>query len=507
MKNGAKRCELTKVTYLPIGSNNVPWGSVLTVHGWQAPKNQPAVIRHGVFEGELIALRIVRSVFQSCLTRHAALVATIAATVMMTGCSLAKLIQTGLPDIGGADITTNAAPSATVPPPVSSVPPSSSVPSVVIPPPPSSPATGHAIASIGPEEVCGAFEGDRPSVAVDSLGQPHAIVDKGVGNSLVIYHKIGGVWTESGFAQGSRGGAYDASRIYMPHMEIDDQDRAWISAKFGSKEYGGMKGVGIWMVPRVSTAPGAPAFVRVHLTEGAGNGNISIDRFSASSADPATDSHVVLMAKDGCWARLSALGEILSTGKLPLSGSGEKIRFLISPGGVWHAAFNGWTESDGCYQNTARQAAGKKRLTWSSSRVYPEQGIDMCHPAVGIDLVNPGVCYISSAYAVGVVVNIYDGAKFLHSPSNLLVVAAGGSGGVQGGRFGPQWASTRDGGAFVSWTKGGRIWMRHVSTAGTMEAPINVCAGRAATFTTDRDGNLHMIYNNGGMRYRKIVLK
>jgi hypothetical protein len=40
-----------------------------------------------------------------------------------------------------------------------------------------------------------------------------------------------------------------------------------------------------------------------------------------------------------------------------------------------------------------------------------------------------------------------------------------------------------------------------------MEDTIDVTIGRCAAMCTDDDGNIHMIYENGGMKYRKIIMK
>ena len=368
--------------------------------------------------------------------------------------------------------------------------------------PPATPAGGYQIASIGSEERCGSFEGDRPSIAVDSLDQPHAVVDRGSGNTLYIYHRIGNVWTELVLAKGSQGGTYNASRIYMPHVEIDKKDRAWISAKFGCKEYGSMSGQGLWCYENITTAPSKKFFkwVPSSVTH-KGNGNIALD--------PNEPNAGYMLASGGRWAKINDSGNVVATGSWNVGPSGEKIRGEISPrtgqAGVWHSAMNGYDECSSSYQNSLRNAAGKDPVVWASYSKYPEQGIDTYHPGIGIDLVDPEVCYISATFNVGPVINVWNGEKFVWGASSLPVLESGGSAGID--RFGPQWAPTRDGGAYVSWTKSGRIKMQHVKSNGTMGGIVDVCAGRAASICTDSAGHLHMIYDNGGMCYRKITLK
>ena len=435
------------------------------------------------------------------------------------------IVTNNVPPTNGPVIITNEVPVVTnnVPPTnpvviITNVPPvvSNNVPAIT---------NGHQIASIGPEEVCGSFVGDRPSIAIDTLGQPHAVVDKGTGNKLYIYHKVNGKWTESLFAEGSKTGPYKSSRLFIPHIEIDSSNRAWISCKLGKKEYGTMAGQGLWLMRDVSTVPLLSWFRWITLKEG-GNGNVSLDK--------SMPNECTFMATGGLWNRIGSDNYVIKSGQMLLKGAGEKIKFLIasrpisslavkvswwnkmyhkfytsqSAMGVYHAAFNGWQETDGSYQNSVRQSQGKKPVTWSSYTTYKEQGVDMCHPTIGIDLIQPEVCYIGSYYkSVGIVANIWNGTKMLYSPSNLLVIAAGGSVGATGERFGPQWTPTHDGGSYIAWIKGGQIKMRYVKSDGTLGSVVGICQGRVPTMATDKDGNIHLMYENGGMKYRKIILK
>ena len=105
---------------------------------------------------------------------------------------------------------------------------------------------------IGIQETCGAYSGTRPSVSVGSNGSICMITDQGTSNTLWYFTKIAGKWTSGIFAKGEKGGKYNASRLYMPHIEIDSKGRAWISTKFGCKEYGTMLGQGLWMIGDIS---------------------------------------------------------------------------------------------------------------------------------------------------------------------------------------------------------------------------------------------------------------
>jgi len=346
-------------------------------------------------------------------------------------------------------------------------------------------ATGHEIVSIGAEEVLGSFDGSRPSVAVDSRGVPWVIVDKGTGNTLMMYGKWHDTWSEQVFCQGSKGGKYNAGRIFIPHIEVDSTDpgRAWISAKFGCKEWGSPGGQGLWCPNK---------FVYSRTKGERGNGNVGL-----------MGNMGLMMCSDGRWERYDADGNRIAAGQYKLGSSGEKIRGAIS-GGVVHLAMNGCSSEDSKYVNSTMS----KPVTWAAYSAYPEMGGDTVHPSVGIDLLQPKVCYISSQYARGIMVNIWNGSKMMFSPTNLLCICEGGYLGTD--RWGPQWTPTLDGGAYVAFCKGKRVKLRHVAVSGgvvSVGPVVDVCAGSRASMCTDRNGQIHLVYNQGGMRYRKVIVK
>jgi hypothetical protein len=327
------------------------------------------------------------------------------------------------------------------------------------------------------------------------------VADLGTDNKLYAFHKINGVWSGALFAQGSRGGKYDASRIFLPHIEIDAQNRGWISCKMGTKDYGTMYGEGLWLFENMSTAPVEKwfQFLQIHK----GNGNVSID--------PARPGECVMMAANGLWARINSDGQIVEQGQMPLGHSGEKIRFLIAPSldgspGIWHTAMGGWRAQSSSYVNSSMAAS----IVWAYHGRYRIQETDVVHPAVGIDLKNPYVCYISSVYEEGVVINVWNGQNMLWSDRDLPVLDPAGDTGIN--RLGPQWTPTGDGGSLICWTRGNSIMMRHVKSDGTIEPalnaePIAVCIGSKASMCTDSLGDIHMVYDNGGIKYRKLIMQ
>jgi len=362
------------------------------------------------------------------------------------------------------------------------------------------------VTEIGGEELCGTFVGTRPSIAADGLNQPHIVIDRGSDNLLYIYHKIGGTWSEALFAKTARGSRYDASRLYIPHMEIDRvNDRAWISAKFGCKEWGSMFGGPVWCLNNISTAPSERFYRYINVHKG----------YQMVVLDPNDTSTGVVLGGLGNWAKLNLNGQTTATGNMKSGSSGEKIRFWISPragtDGIWHSAMGGYSRQSSAYQNTTR--GGAAPVTYASFGLYPEQGGDFWHSGVCGDLQDPNMAYISVRYNPGQMVNIWDGSQMLFGGNCLLVEA----GGAQEIRFPPQLtpAPGAEGGAFLAWSKQGRVRMVHVAQDGTLTGvrpsqgdSRDICAGYNPSMCIDDEGNMHLAYvrSGVGMCYRKLAI-
>jgi len=350
--------------------------------------------------------------------------------------------------------------------------------------------------AVGAEEAAGETTGmSRPSIALDSLGQPHIVAD--LENPQVwIFHRIAGSWSEALFAE--RSDDWDASRVYLPHIEIDAQDQAWISAWLGVKDGGTMPGQGVWLLSQVSSAP-ASSWLGV-ANAGYKNGNLALDPF--------LPDQTVVMTKEGRWQRFDTGGYTGESGQLDVGSSGEKIRFAISPrqgeSGVWHALMSGWSECSSSYRSSSLEA----RVEWASNTSYDEMGEDMLHPGMGLDGADPQVAYMAIAYDVGVVYNVWNGSALVFDPADLPVLDAEPAQHGNGGeRFGPQWAPALFGGAFMCWTGGdGVIRVVHVDSEGAVSEAVEIGGGQSCAMTTDSDGDLHMAYVSGGMRYREIEL-
>jgi len=354
-------------------------------------------------------------------------------------------------------------------------------------------------------DYCGNLPGSRPSIALDSLGQPHIVTDEDSNKRLYIFHKLNGIWSSSVLAEG-RPGVYDAGRLYLPCIEIDALDRAWISCKFGCKEWGTMLGQGLWCYDSVSSAPSQRFFTYVSASvTHKGNGNIALDPFKPDEG--------VVLATDGNYAVVNADGLITYNAKMGARGSGEKIRFRITPragkAGVWHVVMCGYSEYPSAYQSSLRHIKGQKAVVWADYARYPEQGDDFHHPGVTGDVKQPELAYMACIFNTGLVYNVYDGAGMVFPADSLPVVDIGAS---FRGRLPPALASAKGalGGAYLAWEHDKRIMVCFISQDGEWYHPVTgayrqyqaTVAGRNPTICTGVDGSVHMAYYDGsGMRY------
>ncbi len=364
---------------------------------------------------------------------------------------------------------------------------------------------GTEVDAIGEEEVCGGFAGARPSITLDSLGQPHIVTDTGdpgLGAELVLYHRLAGDWQEEQLATASDPPVASApASIAEPHLEIDPYDRAWVSAHYFRSNVYEACGVGVFMIDEVATQPELAWFDKFNIVSvGWSNGNLSLDPWVPDSA--------VVMTYDGEWGEVDRYGDLVQQGQMYIGNSGEKVRFLIAPrageAGVWHGITSGWPPSPSAYQNSVRDAAGAPIVVWASCDTYPIQGEDTRHPGLGFDRADPEVAYISAIYEPGLVINVYDGEQMVWPNTELPVIDASPD---YVDRFGPQWAPAMDGGAFLAWSRDGRIKLRYVGPDGALGDEVDVCDGSHCSLVTDEEGAIHLAYLNGGTRYRRITTR
>ncbi|HMP89149.1 MAG TPA: VCBS repeat-containing protein [Kiritimatiellia bacterium] len=368
---------------------------------------------------------------------------------------------------------------------------------------------------IGPEETLG--PGRLPTIAADSSRQPHVVADGG--SMIYLYDKIGGQWRSLAKNEATMTGS---GQYYNPHIEIDSNDRAWVTGVlWGNNSFG----LGLICRTDISTNPSDfSAMNRVRLAPVWDMGNLSFD--------PTRPNEVVVSSSDGRWRKYTydatqpSRSRALDSGQMNAGQGGEKNAFWISKAGavrhangqthsVWHGATGGWSPSPSAYQNSIRHAASLPRVIWASYNTYPTQGDDGTYVRVVSDNKDPQTAYITCDFSTGgkyantagVAMNIWDGGKMRFPSTGILVLDAAGSSGLR--RFAPQSAPAKDGGVFVVWQRGGRVKMRFVPPDALS---INDCgpewditAGGRPAISVDVDGNVHLAYvRENTLRYRLL---
>jgi hypothetical protein len=362
---------------------------------------------------------------------------------------------------------------------------------------------------IGVEEAVSATPyARRASITADGKDQPHIATewnDGNVNNGIYMYHRTGYAWQAQ---KTVLGGKYEA-----PVIRVDAKDRLWLSTSMVCADYpgpgspcytnfndmGGRKCCNQVSQYSGASAPAAPAqaWGPVNINSGF-VGVMDLDPFSPDTALHLGDFFV----------SFDAAGNP-TKGFDPDLRAGEKMAVGVSPragqAGIWHAASGGSQGNPSAYTNSTM---GGRKEFWADEPYLTAAGDDGSYIALGIDLVKPDAAYITGSYD-GVVVNIWDGQKFVFPASNLYQVdatAASFGNGVR--RFSPQWAPARNGGAYLCWTAAGnRVKVRYFTHKGSADfgPEIDLAAGSKCSLAADSKGALHLVYENGGVRYRKIL--
>lgn len=361
------------------------------------------------------------------------------------------------------------------------------------------------ILNIGAEEVCGNFNGVRPSIDIDSKGQPHIIVDTGhiaLGSTMYMFNKIDGSWSGRLFVDRSST-AYSPSAISQPWIEIDSQDRAWIFAQFFQASVMRNSGQGVWLYTNMGTSPAEAWFNKKQYgSYGWGPGNIQIDPFYPNEA--------VVMTMNGDWGIVDSTGTTTATGRMGPGASGEKFRFRLSPRdgerGVWHGVMNGSRAGgSSAYRNSEMGAD----MVWATYNPYSSQGDDHNHAGVCGDTENPQIAYLASVYGefgdpAGLHVQVYDGAgDMIRGTDNLLNLDPHAK---FIHRCPPATTVAHGGGCWIAWPdEHGSIYMTYVSPDAVATTPTRITSGAFCGIRTDDNGDVHMAYiDNGQTKYRKI---
>jgi len=381
------------------------------------------------------------------------------------------------------------------------------------------------VISVGAEEYPGNLSARVPTIAVDSLNQPHIAADVANSSAVSFFDKIGNNWQSAGYiASGSSG------QFYNPHMEINDFDQAFIS---GVLWYPG--GLGSILRINMKTNPTLAGYWTDNGPQATWPvGNLSID--------PRVNNAYGINLNVGDWVYYSVTPNPQSPMTPPRAllgygnvGSGlvggEKNGFWISKAGdVPHMdgslqpIWNFCTEQ--YYQSSARFANGLGLARWADWNTYHAMWDDGAYPAIVSDNVTPGIVYLATSFQknyggpLGIFMNIFNGndfgeGDFLFSSSALLSIDPNGTSGLR--RYAPQLYPANKGGAWLVWSRGGRVKLRYIrapqsgETIGTSaylnaSPEYDICDGSLADICVDTDGNIHLAYGNGGQRYRKILI-
>jgi len=362
------------------------------------------------------------------------------------------------------------------------------------------------ITHIGTEEYVGPA-GRLSTIACDRLNQPHIAADGGA--SLFFYDRIGGGWV-TGPTVNMRN--YGAGQFYNPHMEIDNNDVAWVSGIC-------VKFFGVATRKNMSTAPGAAVVDKEYLHPRSWDtGNLSVDLFV---------NETVGWGAGGWWNRwvfndaASDRARRIDSGNMYCGVGGEANSLWVSKAApvqhartglhsVWHLATGahaGYGMS--FYQNWARYERGLPSVAWANPYRFRGMGTDGCYVKVVGDNKVPEAAYIIVDLAQdsgqgGTYVNVFDGNQMVASIDTMILVDRVGNSGLR--RYAPQLAPAKNGGAWMCWQRNGQVKVRYIGIDGRMGTEVDVGPGTLAAIATDSQGNIHLSYNNNGMKYRKLMV-
>jgi len=355
--------------------------------------------------------------------------------------------------------------------------------------------------------------GRLPTIAVDAKDRPHIIADGGISRAGInVFDKIdNGTWINSTFDSS----IFGSTQFFNPSLEITSDGKAFCAAiVFGSNV-----GAGSILRTNMNTdLPSDPkAGYSVRRIQGpwdAGESSIDFslyDQFIISSSFGRARIYTFDSTQNGYIRELEYRQMFSGNG-------GEKNAFWVSKAkpqqhkttglhGVWHGVIGGYNRYDSSYQNSINHENGDSPIAWASFTIYPIMEDDGTYVDVKSDNVEAERAYMTSAFAeAGVCVNIYDPKmkRMIFSAYDLLVVDIQGSSGLR--RFAPQIAPAKNGGAFISWTSRGGVYVRFISTEGIMGEEFRVGDGARANICTDSNGDLHVVYSNGNLQYVKIKI-
>ncbi|MDD4734718.1 MAG: VCBS repeat-containing protein [Kiritimatiellae bacterium] len=371
------------------------------------------------------------------------------------------------------------------------------------------------VSQIGGGEYVSGAGGLRGTIATDSGNGPHIATTEAPSTGFYFSDKVGGAFVTTRYNSST---IFNSAQFGGAHMEIDENDTAWISATFWWPNMG----VGVVVRPDIKNNPGAyPSF----NSEDVWNGPFDVANLSL---DPAALGKCYFASHRGVWEEYTynaSAGYIYQSGdgSVDDGAGGEKAFFWIGKAGsVLHAdgkevgVKHHVTEYS--YNNSLRAASGMGWYKWSDWNAYPGMLNDHAYPSVVADGKDPMIAYMAAEYyqraPYGIFLNIWKGTdRFgngdcLFPSSSLLCLDSNGRTGV-GGRYEVQQYPANNGGVWVSWVRGGRAKLRYVPSNCTSindcGPEVDVCdAGIVMSLCVDSAGDIHLLYNNNGVFYRKL---
>jgi len=367
------------------------------------------------------------------------------------------------------------------------------------------------------------------SIDTDSKNQPHIVTEYNSigGKGVNAYHKINGEWIkqEPLFADGTSrdetNGAYEGAKI-----RIDSKDRMWILTQIigmfpdqnicpstAKRSCGCCNGVSLF---NSVLSTGTPTKLWGPVNVPTGIGAFDLDSYYPDNAfifGPWVERQSFIAKFDD-----KGIAKMESANTLA-KGGGETFDFAISSRqgqlGVMHSAGAGSMGAglNSMYKNSLMNS----QVEWADTSASNSGVGDYAHASVGTDLTNPEVAYLAGTTLKGLVINIWDGSKMIFPINNVYIAdtspavltfngqAAGGNGAA---RFPAQWAPVKNGGAFLCWTSGDyKIKLKYISIKGVNDfgETITIGPGSKCSMATDSNGDIHLVYNNNGMKYRKIT--
>lgn len=330
--------------------------------------------------------------------------------------------------------------------------------------------------------AAGVFE--RPVVAVGADGAVYVAAEGGGMGSVWFFRQPAGksTWTGGLVVKSEKGGAADASRVYVPDIAEKD-GTVWVSMRLGVKEWGSMYGPGVW----IHKPDGSGAFyflgekTAANLTKGA----------ARLAIDPGLG--VVLMAKNGVWGAVGADGAVTRTGTFPAGLTGEKFDFDIDGAGTWHTAHNGSAFEPSAYART-----GSGRQTWADLVAYPEQADDLRYISI---CAADGKAYCIANLGGSTRVQVMDAGRPRFPIAALPSLGAGN----MEQRCPPRLAAA-PGGVVAVWRAGKDIVAVRVEAGLKGAKPVKVAGGEFPDVAAGPDGRLHLVFvAEGALRHRVIA--